>query len=195
MPLAEFLDETSVVDWRHPEVYARALELAAGAGDPIEVARRCFSWVRDEIRHSRDHGLQAVTCRASEVLAAGSGYCYAKSHLLAALLRANGIPAGFCYQRLSRDGEGSPYCLHGLNAVYLPTYGWYRVDARGNRADVDAQFIPPVEKLAFPTLLPEESDFKEILAVPLPVVVTALQKHRSADALWHDLPDAITLSA
>ncbi|WP_338430147.1 transglutaminase domain-containing protein [Synechococcus elongatus] len=32
-----------------------------------------------------------------------TGYCYAKSHLLVALLRACSIPAGFCYQRLSFD--------------------------------------------------------------------------------------------
>ena len=30
------------------------------------------------------------------------------------------IPAGFCYQRLSKNEDGPPFCLHGLNAVYLP---------------------------------------------------------------------------
>ena len=25
------------------------------------------------------------------------------------------------------------YCLHGLNAIYLKEFGWYKVDARGNR--------------------------------------------------------------
>jgi transglutaminase-like putative cysteine protease len=33
--------------------------------------------------------------------------------------------------------------------VYLKDYGWYRIDARGNKAGVDAQFTPPHEKLAF----------------------------------------------
>lgn len=42
----------------------------------------------------------------------GSGICYAKSHLLAALLRANKIPAGFCYPRLSAYENGSPYFIH-----------------------------------------------------------------------------------
>jgi len=39
--------------------------------------------------------MNPVTCKASDVLIYGTGYCYAKSHLLAALLRANAIPAGF----------------------------------------------------------------------------------------------------
>ena len=90
-----------------------------------------------------DFGRVEVTCRASDVLAARTGFCYAKSHLLAALLRANGIPAALCYQRLSIDGQGPPFCLHGLNAVHLPEHGWYRIDARGNKPGVDAQFTPP----------------------------------------------------
>jgi transglutaminase-like putative cysteine protease len=36
-----------------------------------------------------------------------------------------------------------PFCLHGLNAVYLEDFGWYRIDARGNKTGVAAQFTPP----------------------------------------------------
>lgn len=161
--------------------------------DPIVIAKRCFEWVRDEIKHSRDYGLQPVTCSASAVLLNGSGYCYAKSHLLAALLRANGIPAGLCYQRLSRDDNGESYSLHGLNAVLLPEFGWYRVDPRGNRKGVNAQFTPPVEQLAFPISLPGEANLPEIWADPLPVVVEALRTHENADTLWEELPDVILL--
>lgn len=184
-----FLRSTDVIDWERPEVLARAQALAAGSKDPVVIAQRCFEWVRDEIKHSRDFRLQPVTCSASEVLRVGSGYCYAKSHLLAALLRANGIPAGLCYQRLSKDGKAAPFCLHGLNAVYLREFGWYRVDPRGNRADVDAQFVPPVEQLAFAITVPGEADLPEIFADPLPVVVEALRSQASADGLWESLPD------
>jgi transglutaminase-like putative cysteine protease len=184
-----YLKSTDVIDWDHPNVLAKANVLSDGICDATMIARRCFEWVRDEIRHSRDYLLSPVTCTASEVLKEGSGYCYAKSHLLAALLRANGIPAGFCYQRLSRDENGAPYSLHGLNAVLLPRIGWYRVDSRGNRAGIDAQFEPPVERLAFPIILPDEADLPEIWSDPLPIVVDALRTHSSADALWEDLPD------
>jgi transglutaminase-like putative cysteine protease len=119
----------------------------------------------------------------------GSGYCYAKSHLLAALLRANGLPAGFCYQRLSLDAGGAQYCLHGLNAVWLPAVGWYRIDPRGNRGDVNAQFTPPVEQLAFSPNSAGEADLPEIWADPLPVVVNALRAHLTTDMLSRNLPD------
>ncbi len=107
------------------------------------------------------------------------GFCYAKSHLLAALLRANEIPAGLCYQRLTIENDSPPFCLHGLNAVFLEAYGWYRVDARGNKSRVDADFCPPIEKLAFPIVSEGEADFPGIYEEPLDVVVELLEGHDS----------------
>jgi transglutaminase-like putative cysteine protease len=187
--MEKYLRATEVIDWMHPSVSAKAQELSEGARDAQEIARRCFEWVRDNIQHSSDFKRNPVTCNASDVLREGTGYCYAKSHLLAALLRANGIPAGFCYQRLSIDETGPPYSLHGLNAVHLPTFGWYRIDPRGNKEGVDAQFSPPVERLAFRIAFPEERLFRKILADPLPVVVNALRAHSTWDAMYRNLPD------
>jgi transglutaminase-like putative cysteine protease len=188
--LERFLRATEVIDWNDPRVLAKARDLSSGSGDPAETARRCFEWVRDHIQHSSDFKRNPVTCNASDVLREGTGYCYAKSHLLAGLLRANGVPAGFCYQRLSIDGTGAPYSLHGLSAVYLPAFGWYRVDARGNKDGVDAQFDPPLERLAFRIVFPEEQLFPDILADPLPVVVNAMRAHRTWDSMYRNLPDS-----
>lgn len=184
-----FLAATEIVDWHHPIVRSLAHELAGGTEDPMAITERCFEWVRDKIRHSRDFGLRQVTCSASEVIEHGSGYCYAKSHLLAALLRSNGIPAGFCYQRLSKHDKGPPFCLHGLNAVFLPRYGWYKVDARGNRDGIDARFCPPKERLAYASSLPGEADLFDILPEPLPIVIESLRQHNDAQELWESLPD------
>jgi len=106
--LTRLLESSDVINWRHPDVLAQARALRGDQTDPSVIARCCFEWVRDEIKHSADYGLKAVTCSAADVLRERSGYCYAKSHLLAALLRANGLPAGLCYQRLSLDGGGPP---------------------------------------------------------------------------------------
>jgi Transglutaminase-like superfamily len=189
----EFLKSTEVIDWQHPEILRLADRLAS-KDNPCETARRCFEWVRDEIRHSYDHKIDRVTCRASEVLEAGTGICYAKSHLLAALLRANSIPTGFCYQRLSLDESGSRYCLHGLNAVFLSEIGWYRIDARGNKQNVDAQFCPPVERLAFQIKIKEEADLPEIWPEPLSVVVEALRNSKNCDQLLVNMPDVLLRS-
>lgn len=184
-----FLQATDSIDWQHPAILDLAKELAAGHETVNEIANVSFQWVRDNIYHSFDYQLNPVTCRASDVLQHRTGYCYAKSHLLAALLRANKIPAGLCYQRLSIDDRGAPYCLHGLNAAYLPETGWYRMDARGNREGVDAQFNPPQEHLAFTLQLAGETDFPKIFSDPLEIVVAALQRYTTWDELLKHLPD------
>jgi transglutaminase-like putative cysteine protease len=184
-----FLRATEIIDWDNSLVRSKALELARGPSSDVEIARRCFEWVRDNVLHSSDHKRNPVTCAASEVLAAGTGYCYAKSHLLAALLRANGIPAGFCYQRLSIDDQGASYSLHGLNAIYLAEFGWYRVDSRGNKPGVNAQFCPPEERLAFSLNFAEERNFAEIVPDPLPVVISALRTYSTWDQVYRNLPD------
>jgi transglutaminase-like putative cysteine protease len=190
----KYLRSTGIIDWKHPEVLEIARSVCTQAQDLEEKARRCYHWVRDEIKHSFDFQLSPVTCSASEVIIAKTGYCFAKSHLLVALLRANDIPAGLCYQRLSRNNIGPPFTLHGLVAVHIPPYGWYRADPRGNRADVDAQFTPPIERLAFHPTLAGEADLPEIWPDPLPVVIEALRSYTTWDGLWRNLPDTELLT-
>ncbi|MCX6074890.1 MAG: transglutaminase family protein [Campylobacterales bacterium] len=168
-----YLETTEIIDFTHPSVATKACELSRGCSSDTETAKRCFEFVRDEIRHTGDAGDGITTLCASEVLEQGQGWCYAKSHLLAALLRVNGIPTALCYHRLSCSEyvEGI-YCLHGLNAIYLKEFGWYRVDARGNKEGVDAQFNPPHEKLAF-----ELGEKKYNLVAPFPRITV----HRRSD--------------
>jgi len=187
--MAPYLESSRYIDWHHPAVAQKAAELGAGASSEHELVKRCFEFVRDAIQHSVDYQRNPVTCAASDVLLHGTGYCYAKSHLLAALLRANGVPAGLCYQRLSVGTEGPPFCLHGLNAVFLKEHGWYRIDARGNKPGVDAAFCPPKEQLAFAVLRKEERDLPEIWPEPLPVVVDALTRYDTVQQVHVNLPD------
>ncbi len=185
----QYLVASEFIDWDHPQVLAKAKELAIGLDSSEAIARRCFEFVRDEIRHSWDYQCNPVTCRASEALEFGTGYCYAKSHLLAALLRANGIPAGLCYQRLTIANDVPPFSLHGFNAVFIRDFGWYRMDARGNKEGVDAQFTPPHEKLAFPILVEGEADLNGIFAEPLPVIVKVLTTSATFQDVADNLPD------
>ncbi|MFZ6873121.1 transglutaminase-like domain-containing protein [Undibacterium sp. Di27W] len=187
--MEEFLASSTYIDWQHPAVLAQALQLAGRSDDQTEIARRCFHFVRDQIRHSWDYRQNPVTCKASDVLVHGTGYCYAKSHLLAALLRANGIPAGLCYQRLTIANE-PPFCLHGLNAVFLPQHGWYRLDARGNKPGVQAEFCPPQEQLAFAIATAGEQDYDGIWAEPHAAVLSALLEQPTVEAVLENLPDA-----
>ncbi len=184
----KYLESTEFIDWQTAAVLSQATLLADGLTEPELIAKNCFEFVRDQIKHSADYQLNPVTCKASDVLRHGTGYCYAKSHLLAALLRANGIPAGLCYQRLTITDQ-PPFCLHGLNAVHLADYGWYRIDARGNTESVAAEFNPPNEQLAFPLVTYGEVDLPEIWAEPLPIVIEILTKHKTYQAVLDNLPD------
>lgn len=186
----KYLESTEYIDWKKPALLAQAKILAEGSSAPEETARKCFEFVRDEIKHSWDYKLNPVTYKASDVLNHGTGYCYAKSHLLAALLRANNIPAGLCYQRLTITNiPPFSFSLHGLNAVYLESFGWYRIDARGNKPGVSAEFCPPLERLAFPIATQGEADLPEIWAEPLPVVIQVLKQYKTVQDVANNLPD------
>jgi transglutaminase-like putative cysteine protease len=186
-PMQQYLNITETIDWQHPKIQKLAQQLTGS--NHFATAKTCFEWVRDSICHSSDYQMNPITCNASEVLTHKTGYCFAKSHLLAALLRANSIPTGFCYQRLSVFDNGAPYSLHGFNALYLEQYSWYRVDARGNKPGVNAQFTPPQESLAFSINLPEEIDCNHIFSEPLSQVIQALRTYKTWDELLHHLPD------
>lgn len=192
--MEKYLESTEVIDWKTREVLEQALNLTADFTSDLDKARSCFEFVRDEIKHSLDFELNPVTWKASDVLKNGTGYCYAKSHLLAALLRANGIPSGLCYQRLTIENDIPPFCLHGLNAVYFQDFGWYRIDARGNKAGVEADFCPPIEKLAFPIISEGEKDLPEIWAEPLYPVLTVLKESKSYQQVADNLPDIELIS-
>ena len=184
-----YLKASAIIDFDHPDVAAKVRDLAQGSTTHREIAERCFLFVRDEILHSWDHKKNPVTLKASEVLRYKTGFCYAKSHLFAALLRANGIPAGLCYQRLVSGEFGQPFFLHGLNAVWLEDFGWYRVDARGLKPGHDAAFTPPVEALAYVATAPGEAELPEIWEEPLPLITDALTRYDDIEAVRRHLPD------
>jgi transglutaminase-like putative cysteine protease len=187
--LERYLKSSAVIDFHHPEVSSKAHELALGCSDDTEIARRCFLFVRDEIFHSWDHRMNPVTLNAPDVLRYRTGFCFAKSHLLCALLRANGIPAGLCYQRLVSGEFGQPFFLHGLNAVYLKDFGWYRADARGLKPGHDAQFVPPVEALPYVARSLGEAELPEIWDEPLSFVVDVLTRYTDIEQVRRNLPD------
>ena len=187
--LNEFLQATDIIDSTHPAIVAAAAEIVGDARNDEEAARRCFNWVRDSVRHSSDHQIEVVTCTASDVLQHRAGFCYAKSHLLTALLRARGIPAALCYQRLAFDGAGAGFFLHGLVAVHLERHGWYRVDPRGNKPGVSSDFTPPVERLPYMPKLPGERDIPGRFPDAMACVVSTLRRWRTATEVRANLPD------
>ena len=193
--LEDYLLETDEVNYSHPIILEKAEELFKASQTEIEKIKVAFEYVRDEISHSWDIQGNRVTCEASEVLKYKEGICYAKSHLFASILRLQGIPTGFCYQRLMLfDTPEKGYSLHALNAVYLKALNkWIRLDARGNKKGVDAQFLLDEEKLAFSVNEKfDEKDYPIIFVKPNTKTITVLKEHTDALEMYkHYLPGSI----
>ncbi|MDR6224421.1 transglutaminase-like domain-containing protein [Desmospora profundinema] len=177
----DYLSESDEVDVFHPLVQQRARGIRRLYSTATDRIKYTFEFVRDQIHHSWDIQSSRVTRKASDVLRFGEGICYAKSHLLVALLRAQEIPAGFCYQRLTRgDTPDTGYVIHALNAVYLDSLEkWVRIDARGNKPGVNAEFSPHVEQLAFP-IRPEMGEVEYPMIYVNPQTSEVLKEHTHA---------------
>ena len=170
---AAFLGSDATVQSDHAGVAGLARDLRAGARSSEAFAESAYTWVRDEVAHSFDARDRRVTLTASEVLEHRVGLCYAKSHLLAAMLRSQGVPTALCYQLLDDGSEG--LVLHGLVAVHLRD-GWHRLDPRGNKDGVDAQFSLDDERLAWTVDTSRgERDYPTLYAAPAACVVEALR--------------------
>lgn len=190
----EYLKEDDVIDYNNEKITGLADSLYKKSDNETGYIKSAYEYVRDNISHSADINEDKITCSASEVLRAEHGICFAKSHLLAALLRCKSIPTGFCYQKLILDDETAPVLIyHGLNGVYIKEYKkWIRLDARGNKEGVNAQFSIDKEQLAFPIRaeIGEEDDFT-IYPDPDIKVIEKLRNNKTRTELWNDLPDEL----
>ena len=118
----EYLEENKYIDYYNPYVKAVADKLRKESKDSLSLIEATYLFVRDNIHYSSDVQDNRVTVSASDVLRERVGICWAKANLFAALLRANGVSAGFSYQRLLLgDTPETGYCIHALNTVYVPT--------------------------------------------------------------------------
>lgn len=190
--LNDYLKHTQIIDYDNPELAALAQSLRRHSASKLELMHMTYEYVRDQVAHSADIEAKTVTCRASDVFKAKEGLCYAKSHLLAALLRYNGIPCGFCYQLLQSD-QKIGLVLHGLNGVYLEEMQkWIRLDARGNKKNINAQFSTENEHLAYHVRAEkDEQDIPIIFSTPDPNIVNTLTHWQTFDKLWKHLPKAL----
>ena len=192
--LDDYLQATDTIDYHDASVSALAEKLKNGHASGPDRIKAAYEYVRDAIAHSADVAGTTVTCSASSVLTAREGICFAKTHLFAALLRHNGIPAGFCYQTLRMgDAPDAPLVLHGLGAVYVEELQrWVRLDTRGNKPGISAQFSLTKEVLAYPTR-PEkgEASIPLVFTSPAPSVVHALTTCATLDELWANLPQTL----
>jgi transglutaminase-like putative cysteine protease len=151
---ASALEPSARIDSDHPAIRGRARALTQGTTDSDEVVGALFAYVRDAIAYDMAPDLSGDDpWRASDTLARRRGFCQQKAVLLAALLRAAGIPAALSFQVLRSHQIPPHYAeflggqdmdVHGLNLVHLGGV-WRRIDATLDRALCDRRGYRLVE--------------------------------------------------
>ena len=190
-----FLVESKYIDFTAEILQSKVAELFCFVANDAEKARVAYEFVRDEIPHSFDIDAKVITAKASDVLEHQTGICHAKANLLAALLRSQGIPTGFCFQHITlMDDDREGYCVHAYNAVWLDGR-WIKLDARGNKPGLNAQFSLNEPLLAFPCRPQYDEYFwPGIYAAPHEETMKMLKQADSLEYIIKNIPDTITLS-
>ena len=185
-----FLQEDNYVDFSNPLIKKKASEIFHGIPTQREKAEAAYRYVRDEIAHSFDINASIITATASDVLKYRTGICHAKSILLAALLRLQEIPAGFCFQHITlADDESLGYCLHCYNAIFIEEK-WIQLDVRGNKIGVAAEFSMENPILAFPNRKEyDEYTFPGIYATPDQNTMKMLEQSKTIQDIMDHIPE------
>lgn len=184
--LEAYLTADEIIDYNNTRIAELAGELYQKSGGETEYVKLAFEYVRDNVLHSTSICSDTLTCSASEVLEAQHGICFARSHLLAALLRNKSVPAGFCYQRIILDDDTAPVLVyHGLNAAYIKELEkWIRLDP-----GVTLYFSLEDERLVRP-VRPEKGEEDGFIVYPDPdlKIVEKFRKYKTRTQLWENLP-------
>jgi len=124
-----WLRPTFFIDSDHPLVAGFAREVAGAAATPRDKATRLYYAVRDRFRYDPYRiEMNEAHFRASGCIERGYGFCISKAVLLAAVLRAEGVPArlGFgdvrnhlATERLLELNNGDVFYYHGYTDVLL----------------------------------------------------------------------------
>jgi len=131
-----FLEAEFNVESDDEEVIAMAGEISGDDRNPVAVARKLMHWVYRKV----DKKPVLSVPSALETLRRREGDCNEHATLLAALLRASGIPARLCAGLVySREN----FYYHAWTEAYLD--GWISMDATMNQMPVDATHIKLVE--------------------------------------------------
>jgi transglutaminase-like putative cysteine protease len=133
---AECLGPSRFIDCEHRSIQEKVRELEVADLVARERAVRLFQFVRDRISYEFKAKLDEEDYIASNVLAAGMGFCVQKAVLLCALARAAKIPAALVLTNL-RDHTLPDKLREGMctNVLYYHGLTAFHLDGRWVKAD------------------------------------------------------------
>jgi transglutaminase-like putative cysteine protease len=138
-----WLRPTAFVDSDAPSIVAFARAATGDRADARERAVALYYAVRDGVTYTPYCDFRSPdTYRASAVLAKGAGFCVGKAALLAAVARAEGIPARLCFADV-RNHLCTPR-LRALGGVGQVSLMWQRPNGQAEVVPQWAFYRPPV---------------------------------------------------
>ena len=138
--IEECLKSTLYLDWQNPAVKAAADSVLADSENPWDVALALWKYV-DKAIYIKSYAVAFDP--ASNVLATGKGDCTEHAVLLAALLRARGLPSRVVVgltQVPGIAGRKAIFGYHAWNEVWIDG-SWISLDAALGQAPVDVSHI------------------------------------------------------
>jgi transglutaminase-like putative cysteine protease len=152
--LNQFRAAGAFIDSDSPAVAAFARRSISGANEPVGAVLRLYTAIRDGITYDPYVDLaDRINYRASDVLAAGRGFCIGKAALLAAAARSLGVPARVGYADV-RNHLTSPrlrqligtdvFVWHSYADIFL-TGRWVKATPAFDRALCDRVGIKTLE--------------------------------------------------
>lgn len=154
MELAQYLKPTPYIDSHHPEIQRYAAQIVGNTENDQQKAVKLYYAARDNFRYN-PYAFMAGddTFVASNVLAAGEGFCVPKAILLAALGRAAGIPTrlGFAdvknhltSPKLKQLMKTDVFAFHGNTGFYINNR-WVKCTPAFNLSLCEKANIKPLE--------------------------------------------------
>jgi transglutaminase-like putative cysteine protease len=127
-----FLNPELGVESDHASVVKTVEDIAGGLRNPVSISRKLLDWVYGHVEKIPVMSMPS----AIHVLEKKAGDCNEHAVLLAALLRAAGIPARVCAGLVYKDDA---FYYHAWNEAYLGS--WVSMDAVSNQMPADPTHI------------------------------------------------------
>lgn len=137
-----WLAATWCADSKHDRIQTLAKEIRSETDDVREIIRRVESKTSQIFRTAEGHVTNLTAVEALDK----QGSCTSRANLVAALLRASGVPARVLAGYPSWSG---PLQTHYIVEAYVPEYGWYPIESTisqspwPNTHQVNVAILPP----------------------------------------------------
>lgn len=195
--MKKYLKCDRYVDFDNALIEDKAAELFEKAQNDLDKVRLAYEFVKDEIEDPADNGETCITVTASEVLSCGCGISHAKANLFAALLRSQGIPAGFTYRNLLQHagkGKNTKHFVYALSTAYL-NGKWYILDVSGSKLGQATHFDLDHPTFTF-SVDPSKGEYyyDGIFEKPYQTAMDRLEKAQDMTEFLNDYPDTFYMA-